>query len=227
MNASRHALQGQSCPRAGFTLVELLVVIAIIAILAAFLLSAVLMSQERARNVGCTSNLRQTWTAVMQYAQDYSGFVKPLYPLAVEDINRPYYNYIDAPLMRCPAEEAEAGMRLWFGDKQSHMHYAAFSHFGLGVSYYVNSSQFIGLAQPRPCQADKVMIFGEGIPPPYGCHWFDEVACPWNTSARFRHKGQASVDCMNIVFATGEMHVWQKDVVPDPSNPANPPNPHD
>lgn len=57
--------------RRAFTLIELLVVIAIIAILAAILFPVFARAREAARQSSCTSNLKQTGTAVMMYAQDY------------------------------------------------------------------------------------------------------------------------------------------------------------
>jgi len=57
--------------RVGFTLIELLVVIAIIAILAAILFPVFSRAREKARQISCLSNLRQSATAVGQYVQDY------------------------------------------------------------------------------------------------------------------------------------------------------------
>jgi prepilin-type N-terminal cleavage/methylation domain-containing protein len=54
-----------------FTLIELLVVIAIIAILAAILFPVFASAREKARQISCTSNLKQLALAFLQYEQDY------------------------------------------------------------------------------------------------------------------------------------------------------------
>jgi prepilin-type N-terminal cleavage/methylation domain-containing protein/prepilin-type processing-associated H-X9-DG protein len=60
----------RSMSRRGFTLIELLVVIAIIAILAAILFPVFAQAREKAREVTCTSNMRQIGLAVRMYVQD-------------------------------------------------------------------------------------------------------------------------------------------------------------
>lgn len=63
--------------KSGFTLIELLVVIAIIAILAAILFPVFAQAREKARQITCTSNMKQFGTAFLMYAQDYDEQTVP------------------------------------------------------------------------------------------------------------------------------------------------------
>jgi prepilin-type N-terminal cleavage/methylation domain-containing protein/prepilin-type processing-associated H-X9-DG protein len=65
------------CTRSGFTLIELLVVIAIIAILAAILFPVFAQAREKARQISCTSNLKQLTLAILMYVQDYDEVFTP------------------------------------------------------------------------------------------------------------------------------------------------------
>jgi prepilin-type N-terminal cleavage/methylation domain-containing protein len=70
-----HQSVRQTKLRDAFTLIELLVVIAIIAILAAILFPVFSRVREKARESSCISNVRQLSLGVVQYAQDYDGFL--------------------------------------------------------------------------------------------------------------------------------------------------------
>jgi prepilin-type N-terminal cleavage/methylation domain-containing protein/prepilin-type processing-associated H-X9-DG protein len=79
---------------AGFTLIELLVVIAIIAILAALLLPALGRAKEKAKSIGCVSNLKQLSLALIMYRDDNRGF----YPAGINPNEND--DWIWPPLLR-------------------------------------------------------------------------------------------------------------------------------
>ncbi len=56
----------------GFTLIELLVVVAIIAVLVSILLPALNRARDNTRSAVCLSNLKQTGSASLMYAQEYN-----------------------------------------------------------------------------------------------------------------------------------------------------------
>ncbi|RMD80113.1 MAG: prepilin-type N-terminal cleavage/methylation domain-containing protein [Lentisphaerae bacterium] len=63
--------------RHAFTLIELLVVIVIITILAALLLPVLSSARAKAKDVQCINNARQIITAVLLYADDWNGVMRP------------------------------------------------------------------------------------------------------------------------------------------------------
>ncbi len=70
-----------------FTLIELLVVIAIIAVLAAILLPSLQKAREKARQVSCINNLKQSGLFVIQYANDNHDLIH-----ITPDTNGPGYD---------------------------------------------------------------------------------------------------------------------------------------
>ena len=68
----------QNAKRA-FTLIELLVVIAIIAILAAILFPVFAHARASARSITCVSNVRQSASAALMYAQDYDESIPMMF----------------------------------------------------------------------------------------------------------------------------------------------------
>ena len=99
--------------RRGFTLIELLVVIAIIAILAAILFPVLTRAREQGRISSCTSNLRQIYSALAMYLDQYNQFMPPSIPIN-------FYFAFEYPGQ--PIEMDDARRDLWNCPK-SQIHY--------------------------------------------------------------------------------------------------------
>ena len=94
----------------GYTLIEILIVMAILVVLGALVFASLSGVREKARQSGCTSNLRQIGMAMKMYAQDYEG-IEPTVGMHLtrESLGLPpyvtalYFNYLkDEQVLFCP-----------------------------------------------------------------------------------------------------------------------------
>lgn len=173
---SRGALPGHANGIATrFTLIELLVVIAIIMVLASMLLPALRTAVETARKIKCAANMRQQYTCIAFYADDYDGYVPPFYsggvPIVESSTHKnknayfaAIYVYGNVPLkgggiLQCPSHGGNFGKSVVNDPNTSHTwskwYRPELSFFDANTYYF---SSYAG--------QEYVFPSGDGVTPP-------------------------------------------------------------
>jgi prepilin-type N-terminal cleavage/methylation domain-containing protein len=131
-----------------FTLIELLVVVAIIAVLVAILLPALRSARDAAKAAVCLSNERQIGIAIMNYANQFNGYLVPSKPYGtnhesplwfqlLKNSNLIVYSPTDTGVLHCPADD-------------------------MGLDYYSYSANLYTMGQ---------IYAKQNLPPPYDELW--------------------------------------------------------
>lgn len=104
-----------------FTLVELLIVVAVIGILVSLLLPALKSARDKAKEIGCANNLKQQSVGLLNYANDFNGWLPPT---RVDTASCHYYfwgnyindNYLKSPgIFLCASHPSPSEMSFWSG----------------------------------------------------------------------------------------------------------------
>lgn len=187
----------------GFTLIELLVVIAIIAILAAILFPVFAQARERARSTQCISNLRQSATAVLLYAQDYEDtFPVNLYlqfsasgPCVFSFYQSLYPYQKNGDIMLCPSDGARVSPALAFQlaglppicppvlSEFSYTHNYGLIDFGIDNNLFPNTGRAVKSLARVEFPVETVMIYDGSLVLPGG------PFIPFDTPIQARHFG--------------------------------------
>ncbi len=191
-NPKRKEVKKMLHKRKGFTLIELLVVIAIIAILAAILFPVFAKAREKARQISCLSNMKQTALAELMYCDDWAGmFSTWLSPLQGPPGRLIFPDQLD-PYIR--------NQDIWVCPTVHPLKYAFFRNAGLYHYYYAGNPGPVALDKvARPA---KVAMLWDVIPNRFVDMWMDHSPVwdcrPGQNGYSERHHGG-----MNFNFADG------------------------
>lgn len=223
--------------REAFTLVELLVVIGIVALLISILLPSLNKARESAKQVACSSNMRQIGIAMSLYCADNKNWFPPntLVPERPGNYWWPsrVYSYLNRNIevFRCPAaseEEVIRGYGTWvelptFPYRQYPLCYAANIYVGKDLNLYATDP--VGYKYMKPIKVTQITRAPETV-------WLiDSKQYPYNASAgspntasysshpmdpvpynSYRHS-----DHINVLFVDGHVNAYP--LVPLPTDP--------
>lgn len=193
-------------PSAAFTLVELLSVIAIVGILSAILVASIGHIRESVRDAGCSSNLRQIFTAARLWAQDNKGRM-PDSRWWQEPASNPFTStwsiapYLDlgdgdqtatSTVYTCDAARSEAPSSRAFARTYSMNQYAGGSYNGIRQDLVRSGPAQLGVFM------DGVQVTGSGEYFSYATE--AHMASDASPGAQFPHGGR-----MNVVYADGHV----------------------